>query len=132
MSAAAVAYPGFGWRDLARCFDATPRQLQILDEHGIVRPQQISHKRIWTQREAVLVGIALEMRRKHCNGEKLAKAIRSLSRETAWFPAYLIVTRRGAVRLAHNEIQVVQIVTREKEPVSVIDTRQVANRLRTI
>lgn len=130
MSSSFTAVPGFGWRELTERLQISHRQLQWLDEREIVVARRLGHKRIYDESAAMLVGIALELRRKHCNHAKLKAAMRNITRVgRGSLPNYLLVTSKGAVCGALNEMQVVQVALHEKTPVSVIDTRRIARKL---
>ena len=71
----------FSSRDVTVMTGVTARQLQWWDERGVVRPQRVGHRRIYSMQNLTEITVICQLRRKGFPLQGVRKVIRFLQRE---------------------------------------------------
>lgn len=74
--------PGrFSSREVIDLTGATARQLQWWDERGVVKPERVGHRRVYSMQNVMEVAVICELRRKGFPLQRVRKVMRLLQRE---------------------------------------------------
>jgi DNA-binding transcriptional MerR regulator len=71
----------FSSRDVMALTGITARQLQWWDERGIVKPQRVGHRRVYSMQNIMEMAVISELRRKGFSLQGVRKVMRFLQRE---------------------------------------------------
>jgi len=71
----------FTSHEVIRLTGITPRQLQWWDERGIVRPERVGHRRLYSLNQLTEMAVVSELRRKGFSLAGVRKVMRFLDRE---------------------------------------------------
>jgi DNA-binding transcriptional MerR regulator len=71
----------FSSRDVVAMTGVTARQLQWWDERGVVRPQRVGHRRLYSMQNLTEITVICQLRRKGFPLQGVRKVIRFLQRE---------------------------------------------------
>lgn len=71
-----TAEPVFCSNEVVRMFGVSLRQLQWWDEHGVIKPRHEGHTRLWTEVDAVEVGVMVQLRKKRISLQRGRKLLR--------------------------------------------------------
>ncbi len=132
----AAQYPVlFGSAELSWRLHITARQLQWWDEQGILPARHEGHKRLYSQREAVLAGVILKFRQAGLGRVRLQKALRTIltAARNEELPRYLVVNWKSGLSCpASSDSQALQIASTfcdQGIPSLLIDVEQIENKL---
>jgi DNA-binding transcriptional MerR regulator len=88
----------FSSRDVIALTGLTARQLQWWDERGVVKPQRVGHRRLYSMQNLTEMAVICELRRKGFSLQGVRKVMRFLQREIGKGLAE-IVSRNSDVHL---------------------------------
>ena len=88
----------FSSHDVIALTGVTARQLQWWDERGVVRPERVGHRRLYSMQNVMAIAVISELRRKSFSLQGVRKVMRFLQREFGKGLAE-IVSRNSAVHL---------------------------------
>jgi DNA-binding transcriptional MerR regulator len=71
----------FSSRDVIALTGVTARQLQWWDERGVVRPERVGHRRLYSMQNVMAIAVISELRRKSFSLQGVRKVMRFLQRE---------------------------------------------------
>jgi DNA-binding transcriptional MerR regulator len=71
----------FSSREVMDLTGITARQLQWWDERGVVKPERVGHRRLYSTQNVLEMAVICELRRKGFALQKVRKVIRFLQRE---------------------------------------------------
>jgi len=71
----------FSSQDVIALTGITARQLQWWDERGVVKPEHVGHRRIYTMQNVLEMAVICELRRKGFSLQGVRKVMRFLQRE---------------------------------------------------
>ena len=71
----------FSSRDVIALVGVTARQLQWWDERGLVKPERVGHRRVYSMQNVMAMAVICELRRKGFSLQGVRKVMRFLQRE---------------------------------------------------
>ena len=71
----------FSSHDVIALTGVTARQLQWWDERGVVRPERVGHRRLYSMQNVMAIAVISELRRKSFSLQGVRKVMRFLQRE---------------------------------------------------
>jgi DNA-binding transcriptional MerR regulator len=71
----------FSSHDVIALTGVTARQLQWWDERGVVRPERVGHRRLYSMQNVMAIAVISELRRKSYSLQGVRKVMRFLQRE---------------------------------------------------
>jgi DNA-binding transcriptional MerR regulator len=95
-----------GTLDVCAAFSISPRRLQWLDEQKIIVPAQLAHRRIYTLRLALMVGVVADLRRRGFSLRDIRPRMGSIEYTTSWYfskTQFLVVSYRQVRAIANAD-----------------------------
>lgn len=114
----------FTSRDVMRLTGITARQLQWWDECGLVVPERVGHRRVYSFEDLTEVAVICELRRKGFSLQRMRKVVRFLQKEfsqrlgetVSTSSNYHLLTDGRSLYLETSPQQIVDILKNSRQP----------------
>jgi len=118
----------FTSREVVELTGITPRQLQWLDERGIVRPARQGRRRVYSMEDLAEVAVICELRKRGFSLQRMRRVVRFLQKEFSKRLAetvtagsdYHLLTDGRTIYLESSARQIVDILKNSRQPVFAI------------
>jgi DNA-binding transcriptional MerR regulator len=112
-------------REVIALTGVTARQLQWWDERGVVKPEHVGHRRLYSMQDVMEMAVICELRRKGFSLQGVRKVLRFLQREfgkglaeiTARSSALHLLTDGKHLYLETSARQIVDILKNSRQPI---------------
>jgi DNA-binding transcriptional MerR regulator len=116
---------GFPSQEVMALTGVSARQLQWWDERGVVKPERIGHRRLYTMQNLTEIAVICELRRKGFPLQRVRKVMRFLQREVGKGLAEIVdrnsdvhlLTDGKHLYLKTSAEQVVDILKNSRQPI---------------
>ena len=128
----------FTSQDVIAFTGATPRQLQWWDERGVVKPDRVGHRRLYSLKHLTEVAVICQLRRKGFSLQSVRRVLRFLDREFGKGlveivnsnSEYHLLTDGSRLYLETSALQIVDILKNSSQPILGICLSDAVRRVR--